>query len=181
MCKENPFQKQRVSSPIFPMEILVPFFLVLFSTHFQSCCVMNSSPVMEGIKIGNLVSLIKKGKVDDPALDTTFTTFKEFKTGLNSRMTRSRIPKDIMEAFLILSFFAKCTQTTVAFGKFILSTVNTHILTYQGERIIGWAIQDGSINKNHDSITEVKLIGIPTTGDLKKLLPATINSVKSDT
>jgi len=98
------------------MELLVPFFLAVFSTHFQSGYVMDASPVIEAITIGNSINLITSAKAGDLSyLEYTFTTFRKFitdKTNSSSVMKCSDIPKDILEAFLVVTFYARCTQAT---------------------------------------------------------------------
>lgn len=48
-------------------------------------------------------------------------------------------------AYLMLSFYAKCHLLVSTFAALLLQSVDTHTITYKGERIIGWSMQDGTL------------------------------------
>jgi hypothetical protein len=112
-----------------------------------------------------------------------FVSFREFYKEMQFVEDLSMSPKEMedmmMKAYMMQSFFAKGSQITSCFGLLVLKTLQTHQFTYQGERIIGWAIQDGDLKLDHERITKLATVTMEKK-DLQSLLPAVITALRTE-
>jgi hypothetical protein len=167
--RANPFQPLQNSYHNLPMEQLVPYFQYFFLVNFQCTVVSQFSPAISVMKSddGRTMTLIHQQRTDfQYPPKQSFVSFKTFcdafrNTGEVSFTSVKAAQDDLMKVYLMSSFLAKCNQVTCCFGFLILRTLQTYQLTYQGERIVGWALQDGNMRVNHPSITKLVTVAVP--------------------
>jgi hypothetical protein len=138
-----------------PLEQLLPQFLCLAVTHHQCVVVQHYSPLVSATRKGNQLRIVSLKADRRTQGFQAFTSFKSFNQYAPQPGAPASALEDLRAAYLMLSFAAKCNQVVCCFGWLVLSMLQTHILTYGGKRVVGWAIQDGTLNSNHKDITDL--------------------------
>ena len=157
----NPWTRPRSSSTqLLPLEHFVPLFLLPFIIHMQSVLIHTYSPIHAAVNINKTMCIFSvRETVQLPQVDpfsfATFHAFYPFTTTPQADGDASdplspppivpSTPEDLKAAFLMLSLLGTSTHLTCCFGLIVLRTLQSHCMTYQGERIIGWMIQKGTI------------------------------------
>ncbi len=106
----------------------------------------------------------------------TFIPFNDFNgTKVLPAALRSD-PEDMKAVYMMISFSSKCTQFVAAFGLLIQKIFHTHQMTYEGERIIGWAIQDGNMDATHPNFCTLDLLLVRNSNDAVKVVECVNNN-----
>eukprot|EP01031_Cornospumella_fuschlensis_P026635 gene26635-32186_t len=136
----------------FPLENLVPSFLMTFLQCEQNSIVAQMAPASTAVKKDNRLSvLFPRMAIPGGISMQSFVSFEKFFSARQSSPSSEEL-EHMREAFLCMSFLAKCNQVVCAFGMLVMRIFRSGSfqLTYNGERIIGWCIQDGFIKEGQD-------------------------------
>eukprot|EP01031_Cornospumella_fuschlensis_P026637 gene26636-32188_t len=135
-----------------PLENLVPFFLLMFLLCKQNGIVTQMAPASTAVKKDNIISvLFPKMAMSKVISMQSFVSFEKFFSARQSSPSSEEL-EHMREAFLCMSFLAKCNQVVCAFGMLVMRIFRSGSfqLTYNGERIIGWCMQNGYIKQGQD-------------------------------
>lgn len=124
-CDQNPLPKP--GAPKMALEYLLPFFLAMFTTNCQHPMVERNCPTIAALARDHTLTLfsLSSRSTASVRLSRQFTPFKDFTGG-------SQVPSGdeaLKEAYLMLSFMAKSSQTVCGFGLLILKTLETIQMT----------------------------------------------------
>jgi hypothetical protein len=187
-CRSNPLPLLSSSCKRFPLEQLVPFFHLHFLGSFQCVTVMLYSPLVSAAvsHSGRKISLILDSAKTNKNMPTmqSFVSYGDFRKGMcfvddMYGNCEKKIEDTLMKAYLMLCFHAKCNQVASCFGLLVLKTLYTHQFTYEGERIIGWAIQDGALKLDHRRITGLNIVHMDRK-DIEELLIETVDAIQNE-
>ncbi len=173
----NPWPTPPMSCPIVPLERFIPLFTIFATANLQFQFVANVAPLLYVNRNGNNFTCVSL-KTFSPTLPKfqTFTSFNDFNGGDTLPASLRSDPKNMRDAFLMLSFSIKCTQLTSCFGMVVLKMFHTHHMTYGGERIIGWAIQDGYMDSKHPEFGEMEILFVRNSNDSVKIVECLNNN-----
>jgi hypothetical protein len=162
--------------PVLPklsLELLLPFFLHMFTLSQQCGWVKFIGPVLSAVKHGNKVTYLTENDIQLCNFRggvRTYTSFKSFnKGGTINPQSPSEI-QEMLEAFMILSFCAKCTQLACVFGLLVSKTLPHYQMTYEGEHIIGWAVQDGYLKRDHANCLNLHFVKANSAQELPHMI-----------
>jgi len=174
------------SAPVLPLEELVPMFIFYFIADFQSIMLHLCNPIhglnrqmIDGQDTYTLVTHGRHGKAPSVPSQGTISCQNWLAHGFERNIT-AQDAQDRLNAYAMLSMRAKCTQVVISFGLFIHSTLETHQMTYQNERIIGWAVQDGVIDLTRKDLTaSVRVLDIADLSTLPQTLQAIQDGIQN--
>jgi hypothetical protein len=153
-----------------PLEQLLPQFLCLAVTHDQCVAVQHYSPLVCATRRGNQLRVVSLKAHQKTQGFQAFTSFKSFNQCAPQPGVPASALDELRAAYLMLSFTAKCNQVVCCFGWLVLSMLQTHILTFGGKRVVGWAIQDGTLNSKHKDITHLYPVEVVSRAHLPEVL-----------
>ena len=133
-----------------PLEKFVPQYLLLFSTHLPNIMVQQHSPIVTALKSEEQSFTVVTHNAENLE---EFPEFQHFTSFNNFIGRRSNIGAEEMEnlqkVYLLLSWFQKCNQVVVGFGLATVRAIKTHQMTFNGERVVGWIIQNGVLRADY--------------------------------
>lgn len=168
----KPFAPQPpLSNPVLPLEQFVPWFMVLGTANLQFGLVPTIAPLIAVVRRGNHFTGITLNPLSGNMPKTqTFIPFSAFNgTKVLPAALRSD-PEDMKAIYLMISLSSKCTQFVSAFSLLIQKITHTHRMTYQGERVIGWGIQDGNLDTKHPNCCALKMVSVRNPADAVKVV-----------
>ena len=167
MSKLNPLSISPTSTPTLPLEQIVPMFLFLATACIQASMI-RAVPVIYGAifsKSSNELKVITLADnfCGEPPKYYQHVPLTQFNKCPPSDLEAAKT------AYLQLSFAAKCNRMTSCFGYFVMRTLETHQMTYGGEKIIGWTVHYGNLDLKHPLITKFTAVGMNNMSDLKEV------------
>jgi hypothetical protein len=174
-CYQHPWPTPPPSSPILPLEELLPFFLIMFTIYHQNALLKCISPALTVLRKRNKLSVVT-AHFDMTKMNgmQTFTSFKTFNNNGNTLNQSAQEYENAKVAYLSLAFSGKCNQIVSCFGTLVLKVLNSHQLTYGGERVIGWSIQDGNLKLGYNRVVDLNAFEIKSP----LVIPALTESVR---
>jgi hypothetical protein len=95
-----------------------------------------------------------------------FTSFNTFNNNGQARSQSSGDRENWKIAYLYMSFMSKCNQVVCCFALLVLKALTSHQLTYGGEKVIGWAVQDGNLKLKHNQVIELQVLQVSSPQEL---------------
>jgi hypothetical protein len=174
MSPKLPFSSQQV-----PLENFIPSFQLIALTHLQHPIVAHYAPIVHVEMKDHHFDIISLQSLNKPPPQTqTFISISKFVQGQWTMSLSSLIPpidpEAVRAAYMTLSFLAKSTQMVPCFGVLLLNTLHRKQFTYDGERVIGWAIQDGNLELQNSNISKVRFIDVKE----EKYLSTVVDNIK---
>lgn len=119
LCSKIPLPKLPPSSPVLPLEPLLPFFLLMATMHLQCEDADWFSPVHDMLKINNnLIALVANVGMEPKSKLYTFNPFKRFYQGGSESAEHAKT------AYLMMTFNGKCCELACCFGQLVLKVAS---------------------------------------------------------
>ena len=172
--KNNPFPAPPVqSNRALPLDQMVPFFLSAYNNYFPKAIMQFCSPAVAVVRVGDKLNIVTNKPSNFMSQDSRTTQCPTFGTFTGGEQETDLADKRL--AYLMLGMFGKCDQVVICFAELIQRMIHSHQMTYQGEKIIGWALQNGIINLKHPAIVSLRALNAE---DLS-VVPALLDSIRS--